>query len=86
MDMATLTNPTLDSRERASTDRTVEEIAWPEKAKVVALMGHGFGYDEARHMSIADYRRYMAIIHAWSIPADRRVGVRMATAADAPLA
>jgi hypothetical protein len=49
-------------------------------------MSHGFTHSEAYHMSVADARRYMAVIRAWSIPDDRRVVTRMATTASEPLA
>lgn len=75
-------NPTRSKRSEPH-DPTVEEEAWPDEAKVAALMTMGFSYTEAFHMSPRDYRRYAGIHAAWSIPPDQRVGgVRKATQAD----
>lgn len=61
-------------RERKATHSqpTIEDETWPEQADVLALMGQGFTYDEAWHMSPRDHRRYVALAHAWSIPPDMR--------------
>jgi hypothetical protein len=79
--MLTLSTPTMD-RQQQEVPQTPEETAWRTKAQILALMHMGFTYSEAAHMSIADYRRYMAIERAWSIPPDRRVFTKMATAED----
>ena len=54
---------------------TVEERAWPDEARVLSVMAHGFTYAEAWHMSHRDYRRYAGLARAWSIPFDQRESV-----------
>lgn len=83
--MVTLRNPTRykDEESEVSADALAETVTWPHQSRIAALMHHGFSYDEAYHMSFADYRRYNAIFNAWSIPADKRDGgVVKATQAD----
>lgn len=53
----------------------MEERTWPDHAKVLSLMAHGFSYAEAWHMGHADYRRYSALAAAWAIPPDEREGI-----------
>lgn len=81
----TLQTATQDNRQRTA-ERTSEERAWPFHAKVLALVSQGMSMDEALSLTPADARRYLALSRAWSIPPDRRVGIRMATVDDAPLA
>ena len=45
-------------------------------------MAQGFTYQDAMHMSPADYRRFAAIAHAWQVPPERRARDRMATIED----
>lgn len=72
----TLRNPTRYKNEKSelSSDPPAETITWPHESRIAALMHHGFGYEQAFHMSTADYMRYNAIFNAWSIPADKRAG------------
>ena len=53
----------------------MEERAWPDEARVLSVMAHGFSYPEAWHMSFRDYHRYTALAAAWSIPCDQREAV-----------
>lgn len=49
----------------------------------MALIGAGFSYWDAYHMSPRDTRRYLGVYNAWSIPSDQRDGgVRIASASD----
>lgn len=52
--------------------RTVEEETWPDHARILSVMAHGFGYAEAWHMPYRDYLRYTGLAAAWSIPHDQR--------------
>ena len=76
MDMAALANPTRRKRDKRDSDEsrepTVEERTWPDEARVLSIMAHGFTYDESWHMSFRDYRRYAGLAAAWSIPRDQR--------------
>lgn len=83
-----MSNPTRRRRRKGSDGapraRTSEELAWPEEARVLSVMAHGFAYDEAWHMSLGEYHRYTALAAAWAIPPDEREGtVVRATAAQA---
>ena len=79
----TIRNPTR-SKDSKWHEPTVEEEAWPDEARIAALMTMGFSYTEAFHRSPRDYRRYAGIHASWSIPSDKREGgVRKATSADA---
>lgn len=83
-----LSKPTRRRRKPNESDvprsRTVEERAWPDEARILSVMAHGFSYAEAWHMSWRDYRRYTALASAWSIPYDERDElVFQPTAADA---
>lgn len=63
--------------------RTIEESTWPDEARVLSIMAHGFTYDESWHMGWLDYHRYSALAAAWSIPCDEREAtVFKPTAAD----
>ena len=74
--MAALSNPTRRKREPKDSDeprqQTIEEQTWPDEARVLSTMAHGFSYEEAWHMSFRDYHRYSGLATAWSIPYDRR--------------
>lgn len=74
--MEALSNPTRRKRGQRDSDGphepTVEERAWPDEARILSIMAHGFTYGEAWHMSFRDYRRYSGLAAAWSIPRDRR--------------
>ena len=47
---------------------------WPDEARVLSVMAHGFSYPEAWHMSFREYDRYSRLAAAWSIPRDQREG------------
>ena len=51
---------------------TIEEETWPDEARILSVMAHGFSYDEAWHMSLRDYNRYTGLAAAWSIPEEQR--------------
>lgn len=78
--MRALTRPTRRKARKKkgcarTAPRTVEEISWPDEARVLSIMAHGFTYDEAWHMGWRDYHRYAGLAAAWSIPADERDGL-----------
>jgi hypothetical protein len=73
--MAALANPTRRKDSDGQCAQTIESITWPEEARVLSLMAHGFTYDEAWHMGWREWRRYAALAAAWSIPQDRRTGM-----------
>ena len=85
--MEALANPTRRIRNPRDSDEphepTIEERTWPDEARVLSVMAHGFTYDEAWHMSLRDYHRYTSLAAAWSIPYDQRESVKFRpTAAD----
>ena len=47
--------------------------SWPDEARIVSLLEMGFTYENAWDMTLAEYRRYTSIAHAWAIRADDRV-------------
>lgn len=50
----------------------------------MSLMGAGFSYGDAYHMTPRDTRRFMGIYNAWSIPSkEREGGVRLGSVDDA---
>lgn len=81
-----MANPTRRKRSKKESPHapTNEERAWPAESRILAVMAHGFTYEDAWHMSFRDYERYTSLAAAWSIPFEERVGtIRRATAADA---
>lgn len=76
MDEEALRNPTRRKRrpnsDGSAREPTIEERTWPDEARVLSVMAHGFTYAEAWHMSHRDYWRYTGLAAAWSIPTDER--------------
>lgn len=68
-----LQNPTRTKRDRPSYP-TSEALAWPELADVLALVRGGFAYAEALEMSPLECDKALAILSAWAIPSEDRVG------------
>lgn len=53
---------------------TSEALAWPEQADVLALVRGGLSYDEAMQMSPLECDKTLAILAAWAIPSEDRIG------------
>jgi hypothetical protein len=49
-------------------------VAWPELAEILALVRGGIPYESALEMSPIECDRILAILSAWAIPPDKRIG------------
>ena len=69
-------------RNSTSSNYTVEADTWRSEAQILALMGCGFSFEDAWHLSPLDTRRFVAINGAWAIPPEDRISGAVLGTAD----